>query len=366
METCALACSETPVSHCTRIVPTVEAIASVCDEEAPLPQLPNVPTLDTNIDADCTGGVFSQMSGPAICVVRYKSIQIDQTLAVVGSRVLALVSDEDQTVGVSGTLDVSARGTVDGPGADVAAAGTESNPSPESPIGNFFGGGGAGAATAGEDGADMNVNGGKMNHGPAVANPATLEVLVGGQRPATASGGSRGGGGGGAAVLVACRGAVRVNGIVDAGGGGGEGGRDLDMTPGVVQFTSGGGGGAGGTVLIQGAAVSITGRVFANGGAGGGGAPVDNDSGASGEDATRSTTAARGGQKQPAGDGGVGATIMTMPGQGSRPAAGGATPGGGGGSFGFLSTFTPAGIFPTVAPQEASPTFDANRVLQTR
>jgi hypothetical protein len=43
-----------------------------------------------------------------------------------------------------------------------------------------------------------------------------------------------------------------------------------------------------------------------------------------------------------------------------------ATPGGGGGSMGFLQTYTPLGTEPVVSPTEISPMFQPNGMIRTR
>ena len=64
-------------------------------------------TIDTNLDVLCTGGVVLQATGPAICVIRARTITIGPgNVAVTGPRALALVSD--QALRVTGTLDASA------------------------------------------------------------------------------------------------------------------------------------------------------------------------------------------------------------------------------------------------------------------
>jgi hypothetical protein len=174
------------------------------------------------------------------------------------------------------------------------------------------------------------------------------------------------GGAGGAATLIACRGAVTVSGMIDAGGGGGTGGFDAILGGGIA-LRAAGAGGSGGNVVLQGLAVTVTGRVYANGGGGGAGTSGDDVVGFRGGDGTRSATvgAAGGASTGAEGAGGTGGVSGSIPTVGKKPPGGG-TAGGGGGSIGFFQSYTPAGVTPTLTPTEASPPFGANRNINTR
>jgi hypothetical protein len=353
-DTCSLSCVSAPAPHCAYIQPNYAALSNVCDSLATAPsfQISANQTLDTSQNNNCSS-VVTQTTGPEICVIRYGTYKIDagKTLSVTGSRAFAVVTDGALTI--DGTLDVSASGSTNGPGGGTVRSGAMADVD--------IGGGGAGFATAG----------GNANGGAAATNPADLVYLVGGPRPNDSQlVGS--GGGGGAAILISCRGAVTVSatGLIDAGGGGGPGGVDTVMgnDSGAEHFSAGGGG-AGGNVVIEGTSVSVLGQVFANGGAGGGGSGVDVN-GNSGSDGTRSATVAAGGGGAVCGTGGVGGSggrEGAAPGNGTaRTNAISCSNAGGGGSVGFLQTYAPMGITPTLTPSAVSPAFRANRTIQTR
>src|SRR5678815_2542587 len=67
-----------------------------------------VVAFNTSFDANCTGGILAQAGGPDICVVRARAMRIGGTLAVTGTRALALVSDFSLVV--DGTIDIAAHG----------------------------------------------------------------------------------------------------------------------------------------------------------------------------------------------------------------------------------------------------------------
>ncbi|HSS01235.1 MAG TPA: hypothetical protein VLM79_29455, partial [Kofleriaceae bacterium] len=280
-ETCLLECKTSPRAHCARVEP--QYLPNVCDVSASLPDLvvDDSRMFDTTINDNCMGGVITQISGPEICVVHGGSIRIASggSLTAFGSRALALVADRDLIV--DGILDVSANGTGSGPGGASAESGD--------PVAAATGGGGAGFATVGAPGGSTSQDGGGGHGGLPATNPALVSVLIGGTRPTRRVGGApAAGGAGGAATLIACRGPLSVSGTIDAGGGGGQGGR-----PGVTagQMWSGAGGGSGGYVALQGLSITVTGLLYSNGGGGGAGWVLQRtQTGQSGEDGTRSTT----------------------------------------------------------------------------
>jgi hypothetical protein len=333
---------------------------------------------DPNLDSNCTGGVVPQPGAADICVVRYGTIDVGSaaTITLVGSatvgRSIAFVADADLTI--EGVLDGGAHPGVNGPGGGTYSSGA----SPTINTNNIvLGGGGAGGATAGGAGAscgegsasNVGTAGGATDGGTAATNPATLAELVGGASSGAykmlESGDVLFGGGGGALLLASCDGTVHISGTVSVAGGGGPSG------PGFVEF-SGVGGGAGGTVVIEAATIDITGSVFANGGGGGqgwflGASPT---AGMSGQDGTLSdTTAAAGGADSFAGGtGGQGGIANASANSmiGAPPDKIDAGPGGGGGSVGFLQTYTPTGVTPTLTPAHASPAFQPNGTVETR
>lgn len=363
-DTCSIGCIATPVAHCAYIEPRY--LPNACDALASMPTftVTGSGNFDTNLDNNCTGGLVAQAGGPTICVVRYGSIQIAQfaTLTVSGGRVLALVADTG--VSVDGVLDISANGRTNGPGGGGVISGAKADFS--------TGGGGAGFMTAGGAGGSMDADGGGGVGGGSATDPSLLTVLVGGTRPANSGGPfsdgtAFSGGAGGAATLIACRGSVSIHGIVDAGGGGGQGGSD-HLQGGQIEFTAGAGGGSGGNVVLQGVAIVVTGQVFANGGGGGAGNSMNDGAGQNGADGTLSATnSAPGGPPVGSeGAGGAGGRQGAPPGIGRKPAGFPSTPGGGGGSVGFFQTYTPVGVAPTLTPIAASPLFGSNKMINKR
>ena len=360
-ETCLLACETKPTPQCAYVEPRY--LPDVCDAVAPMPSftVTNFASFDTNLDNNCTGGVFNQDGGPPICIVRYGSIEIATTgtLTVSGARAIALVADS--AIMVNGVLDVGGKGFASGPGGGTVSSGAK--------VGSD-GGGGAGFATVGGPGGSATMDGGGGLGGGKATDPSLLTVLVGGTSPANiAVLGPNAGGGGGAATLIACRGQVSVSGMIDAGGGGGDGGRF-----GISMFSkfAGAGGGSGGNVVLQGLSIIVTGQIFANGGGGGGGLFVNPQGGGTvggiGGNGTRSATVAASGGSAPAtaGGGGTGGLQGTAPGVGLRPSDTSGFPGGGGGSVGFFQAYTPIGTTPTLTPSAASPAFSANKAIRTR
>jgi hypothetical protein len=357
-EACAAACVTEPTPHCGYLEPRY--LPDVCDAIASTATftVTNSATLDTTLDNSCTGGVSSQEDAAEICVVRYRSIHISTsgTLTVFGSRALALVADDSLLI--EGTLDAGANDAANGPGGGFVLSGEKSG---------TVGGGGAGFATPGAAGGSANLDGGGGQGGDRATDPAIVTVLIGGTRPVrtVGIGAPISGGGGGAVTMIACRGQVSVSGLIDAGGGGGGGGR-----PGITSGLSfaGTGGGAGGNIVLQGLSISVTGQVFANGGGGGAGWLEGGPLGRVGDDGARSaSTPAPGGiPTSGEGAGGTGGIQGIAPAVGRRPTAANALPGGGGGSVGFLQTYTPMGVLPMLNPVALSPSFGMNRSVKTR
>lgn len=348
---CEFGCSEGGCKTCDtpecekRIIP--KYLPTVCDVLAPRPELViESTTIDTATDLECST-IVPQATGPEICVIRAGTISIpqNQTVTFTGARAVALVADRQLLV--DGILDVSASSFTNGPGGGTIESGmTSSN----------TGGGGAGHKTDGGSGGSITTDGGAVNGGAARPHPGIVTELFGGPRPIPA-GTRTGGGGGGALTLISCRGIVAISGLVDAGGGGGRAGRltaDQSVPPEFFPVHATGGG-AGGTVVVQGMAISITGQIFANGGGGGGAHGTDNTGQpgdpTNGSDGLRSTMAAPGGLAVfGGGNGGTGGT--SPPGGGVKSDS---APGAGGGSAGFILTYTPEFVFPTLAPVAVSP-----------
>jgi len=386
LDDCALGCADGPPPHCKYVQPTY--IPDICDAAAT--SSPFVVTssgqFDPNLDTNCTGGVVNQAGASAICIVRAPTIDIgsDATLTILGSasmtaRAIAFVADD--LLSVEGTIDVSGHTSVNGPGGGIVtsggpptiiAAGSNNNA--------FLGGGGAGGATSGGAGGETinggaGITGGASNGGAVAQNPALSPALVGGassavvmvDQPTMSLMFTVFGGGGGALMLVSCHASVTVTGMLISSGGGGPGATITDLSR-----LSGFGGGAGGNIVIEGANVSVTGSAFANGGGGGGGnfGSAVFARGSDGEDGTASdSVAAAGGVLGDAGAGGSGAIAgrAAQSGGGATNSAGDAgTSGGGAGGVGFLQTYTPAGITPTLTPAHASPAFQPNGTVETR
>lgn len=356
---CPGGCVDDPEPHCGYVDP--HYLPGFCDSPATASLQVNAnQTIDTAMDADCSGGIAPQANGPGICVARYTTFSIASAAKLsvvntsqanptgnVNNRPLAIVVDNDLVI--DGTLEAGAHGESSGPGGGYSMAG-----------GNDFnngtyGLGGAGFATSGGNGGSYQADGGAQNAGPQLPNPLSSAVFLGGAKNL--------GGGGGGVMLVSCRGAVKIAGTVNVGGGGGPSGYLAFCTPGF-------GGGAGGDVFIEALAISITGALYANGGGGGAGcvpntqmAPEED-----GQDASLSdVTPALGGLAVTgAGGGGKGGIGTSTPGDGRVGQMNVGHPGGGGGSVGWLQTSTPDGISPTLTPAHVSPPLQPNATSATK
>lgn len=355
-ETCAAGCvTDALGSHCQYIDPAW--LGGICDKPSTIISTMSN-TLDVDNDAACTGGVV--VADTTFCVVRAKTIDIG-SLKVTGRRAVAFVADD--TLTVSGTLDVSADGTTSGPGATYVGEGVSTTAA------SYLGAGGAGFTQVGGTGG-ANDNGSVAGQpGGATHDRSPSQPFRGGAKGGDSlcqSGNafcfngvdSYGGGGGGAALLISCRGTVKVTGIVDAGGGGGQGGVDHYSSS---SFAPGGapGGGSGGFVAFEGVRVELTGKLYANGGGGGGGCNSDNCVGLPGADGLRATVGASGGHgpvTTTSCSGGAGGSITNPPGNGFQTygnTAAGA--GGGGGSMGRFLVLTPSSGAAILTTNDASP-----------
>lgn len=304
--------------------------------------------IDTSDTASCTR-IVTQPSGLDICVIKRRSIVIDtnRTLTVRGTRALALVAD--YSLDIYGTLDISANGTVSGPGGGHTKSGNTSSDA---------GGGGAGYRTAGAAGGSSAGTGTAPNAGAAGSSPVLVASLNAGSRAAQPAGTRTPGGAGGAATLVSCRNRVNITGVVDAGGGGG-----LPTTDQVGNgATTSTGGGSGGTIVIQAMQVEVAGGLFANGGAGGaGGTLIGGGILEAGQDGQRSTMPARGGRGSTANGGDGGTNFAPGPGE----AVGTSRFGAGGASAGFIVVYTPENVEPTLTPSSVSPDIDPRQAIPT-
>ncbi|MDQ3337407.1 MAG: hypothetical protein M4D80_19770 [Myxococcota bacterium] len=338
-----MAC-DTPSCNPTKyIIP--KYLPDACAQPAAQPALAisSNTALDTSNNAACSS-IVTQAGAPDICVLRYGTITIEapQTYSVKGSRVLALVSDGALTV--DGILEVSGNASVNGPGGGFVKSGT----------GQTAAGGGAGYRHPGGAGATTSVSGGANNGGPAGTNPLQLTQLFGGPQPTKGTDGSSPGGGGGGVTLISCRDRVSVAGTVDAGGGGGFGDAFVQ-----VNYRYAAGGGAGGTIVLQGMNITVTGGIFANGGGGGGGGGP----GGLAEDGRRAMTNAVGGAPNTLSGGGYGGyggtAIAPIFGEASSAGAGA-----GGGSAGFILTYTPQAVLPAIG-DTVSPPYEPNGTVAT-
>lgn len=329
-ETCAAGCVPGAAPHCAFLQP--EFVPGACTAPA---------TTDLNIttstainladDTVCNGGKLDQPGETdRICILHYKNITVaaGATLTFTNGilEVVALVADESITI--DGTIDVGASRMSYG----VGALGGNSN----------LGGGGAKTYGAGVYNQAGTFQGGQ----PMVLPPQT--TLHGG----TGGGGfGTEGGGGGGITIVACRGTLRMSSsaVIASSGGGGRGGYHMVPAVGPPKDYVGGSGGSGGVIVLQAVTYDIDhGRFFANGGAGASGMSADHTAGVDGQNGLWSTQAAIGGSRTtPAAPaGGNGGIDAAGPNPGTRapstdPAVGG-TPGGGGGSVGYVILFAPS------------------------
>lgn len=277
-------------------------------------------------------GIDFQFRGP-MSIWRFKSLTINGTITVIGSRPLALVSDGAVTI--NGVVD--ARGLcssyVAGPGGFSGGSITGANGS--APVSTMGGGEGASTSATGGGGGGYGGHGGSGDAamGGSPFGDAQISVLIGGAGGGAGSGGGnfgRGGGGGGALQIISNdRVVVVAAGGINAGGCGGKAGTG--------NADSGGGGGAGGTILVEAPIVTVGGVLAVNGGGGGGGGGGNAKPGANG---TLSRTPAAGGD--PDGNmeqGGPGAAG----GAAAGPGGNGTNPGGGGGAIGRIRINTRGG-----------------------
>lgn len=315
-------------------------------------------TIDTSIDTNCTA-IVSQSNGPDMCVIHHESVTIGSTssLTFTGPRVVALIADRTfdvrGVVNASASRDVNTNTVFNGPGGGFKKSGT----------GNDVPGGGAGYRTRGGHGGSNGTDGGQNNGGPPELAPTELTRLLGGTQAARTTTNGQPGGGGGGVTMICCRCTLSISGMIHANGGGGSappfGGNPLGLVG------KAGGGGSGGTIVLQGLGIELTGRAFANGGGGGSGATSTFQPGNHGADGPLATTCAEGGTPGNGGAGGNGGCDLPS-GDGKAFAGSNSfTPGAGGGSAGFILTYTPEGVTPLLTPIANSPPLTANGVIPT-
>lgn len=293
----------------------------------------NTSTLHFNGSTQPWLTLITSEQGNQVALARLDTFTLEQgkVLDVVGSLPLVIIA---RRIDVSGTIDASANGATDGPGAILA--GTASGGDGVTGLDNDDGGGGGGGhGTAGGVGGDVAQQALGGDAGAASGDP-NITTLVGGGRggrgAASSCARAVGGGGGGAIQLYAME-LLSVTGTIDVSGGGGQ--RNGNCAAG------GGGGGAGGALYLQSSSVIALGaasRLASNGGGGGSGGGIG--PGADGNDGVPGMFAANGGGAVGGGGaaGGAGGVMTTPPGDGGDATGNG---GGGGGAVGRIVAHAP-------------------------
>jgi hypothetical protein len=279
-----------------------------------------LPTMLVDTDSSPWCATVVSATTPA-CVIAGAGVQITGRVRAVGARPLVVIAVETLQISVAGGIDVaSPRGDVPGAAASGATC----------PIGAATGSGGGAGGSFGDQGGDGGD--GAEGGNPGSAGPAGAPTSLRGGCPGGPGGGSsadRAGAGGGAVYLIATD-LIRIEGEIDASGGGGAGG--------LPSSDGGSGGGAGGFIGFDAPSTEIApgGRVFANGG-GGGEAAGAGSTGADGTSSLAPQSPGQGGAgtNGNAGDGGDGGynTIDARRGDNGQSSGGG---GGGGGSVGII------------------------------
>lgn len=254
-------------------------------------------------------------------------------LRVVGDRPLVIVS---RSTIVAGRIDASADLSIAGAGGSGPTTGTGAGGAGMH-VGAFDDGGGGGAghgstgARGGDDGGGNALGG---TAGPAYSD-SMITFLEGGSGGGTVAleaactGSPRFAGAGGGALQIFAETDLTVvsSGGIEAGGGGGAGGRLCSGTS-----EAGRGGGSGGSIYLQAGTITLGGLVSANGG--GGGAPgLATGDGSAGADGALGSMAAAGGTNgtRLGGNGGARGIAPT-----AGLASGTSDGGGGGGAFGRI------------------------------
>lgn len=305
-------------------------------------------------------GYFQTESmGVPLAVFTFHDLSVTATgnVSLGGSRSVVFVVEKDMTM--SGTIDGAGGcgggsrpcagpggGTGGTYGTAATGCGIGLRGSHNLPTGADTGGGGGGGGTDGASGGVETASATMFPGGmPGTACiPAMLEPLVGGSGGGGGGNGavtpeSHGGGGGGAFQLT-CMGNLTIDGTIDMGGAGGDGGTPDPSTT-APNGGAGGGGGGGGGILVEAPSVTITGTLAANGGAGGGGSAQVN-AGTPGQSAIIGSTPAMGGVGGGnAGAGGNGGTGTVAPTVGGATTDVNAGAGGGGAGRIVIRAFTP-------------------------
>jgi len=299
--TCTYGCISDGVPHCARIKPsnalpwslvpfpggtlTLASGTHVFDTTAG--------TLTTNgnavaLPSAVTAQVFGTPVQMMVLALGDLELQSGATLTVTGTRPLAILADGNVTVAsgaaillggrCSGsTYDPTCGGPAGGKGGQLntdlaTGCGAGQNGATNAVGTDESGGGGGGFGRAGAP--SIGVGAGQGRQGDACGN-SNLEPLLGGSgggaggmSAGNVRGGGRGGGGGGAMQITASE-RLDIQGLIDAGGAGGENGYP-NGSPAGTTSGGGGGGGSGGGLLLEAGNLVVTGSVTANGGAGGG------------------------------------------------------------------------------------------------
>ncbi len=364
--TCALGCSTTDATRCAQIVPSnvpADAVMRASGEwivTAATPfdsHLCMITGVHTEVVPQATGA-------PDLCVVAATAIRIHAAavVTVTGDRALVLLSAGD--LEIEGSVDVSARLDVPGPGgfhggsvtwSGAAVIHAAEGPSSGGEGGHVdpdddAGGGGGGLCGAGGTGASAGglpaIMGGL---GGYALGAISLSPLQGGSGGARGRGrvtvdyhlGGAGGAGGGALQLVAY-GTLRIAGRVVTGGGGGAAGTHPLFG---TYAGAGGGGGSGGGLLLEGAVVELStaASLDVSGGGGGGGSTSGGPDGDNGVDGVTGGMGGAGAFSEPGGDGAHVSAFGETP-RGSTLAH--ADGSGGGGGAGCIVVHVPGGIAP--------------------
>lgn len=310
-----------------------------------------VPTAPTNPETFVVGFNTDSAACPMrishggrdVCIVLGQSITVTGSASFTGSRPLVLAASGDITINANATLDVSSSVTL------LPREGAGANPMGfmecfESQSGINDTDGSAGGSFASPGGAGGMGDGG-MGGGLPAGMPAGMAFrggCAGAPGPVTSPAGP-----GGGAVYLMANGMIKIDGDVEANGGGGTGGQPGE---------GGAGGGSGGYIGIDAMNIvyGINSRIVATGGGGGGGGCTSTGTaGGNGFNPSADVPLAMGGAGAPdnnTGDGGNGGGAQSgvTAGNGigtTSPTCGG---GGGGGGAGMIRIFQSTN--PCVAP----------------
>jgi hypothetical protein len=287
---------------------------------------PQPGSLSTGVDANCDR-IFTQTTGPELCIKHAATIVIEGDVAWTGSRPLVLIATQTITIAASAVLDVSR-----GAGGSGTGCMSPSTGEPDTATGASAGAGGGGAGGFSIDGG-FGGNGQGSGDGGTAGGMIALESVRGGcpgakgGNSSAGDGGTRGDPGGG--VYLIAGDSIQIDGDILANGGGGQGG---------ANKAGGGGAGSGGLIGLDAPTVTMgaNGTLSANGGGGGegggGGSP-----GEDGDDALAYDDRADGGSDNSNGsNGGYGSIDTNAPTGGQMSGDGG---GGGGGGAGYIRVF---------------------------